>query len=84
MFTIKTSYNKDLTRKIIGKIFKGNETKDRIIGVRWIRDNIIKTWESDEFFDTILDFSFIKEGGKDILAVLVENSEEGFSVKFMR
>ena len=84
VFTIKTSYNKDITRKVISKVFgKGNEP-DRIVGIRWIGNSIIKTWESDEFFETIYDFTFLKDNGKDMLAILMENSENGFSIKIFK
>ncbi|GEM_PF-5736525 len=84
VFTVKTSYNKDTTRKVISKIFKGNEEPDRIVAIKWIGNNIIKTWESDKIYGTIFDFSFFKENDKDILAVLVEDRNEGYTVHLMR
>ena len=85
VFTIKTSYNKDITRKIISKIIKGgNEEPDKIVGIKWIGNNIIKTWESDKFYETIIDFSFLKINRKDVLAVLLEDPEEGFLIKLLK
>ncbi len=85
VFTIKTSYNKDITRKIISKIIRGGEEEpDRIVGIRWIGNNLIKTWESDKFYETVLDFSFAKINGKDVLAVLLEDPEEGYIVKLLK
>jgi hypothetical protein len=84
VFTIKTSYNKDITRKIISKVFgRGNEP-DKVVGIRWIGNSIIKTWESNEFFETVYDFTFLKENGKDMLAILMENSDNGFSIKIFK
>ncbi len=85
VFTIKTSYNKDITRKIISKVIRGgNEEPDKIIGIRWLGSNLIKTWESDKFYETVLDFSFLKIEGKEVLAVLLEDPEEGFIVKLLK
>jgi hypothetical protein len=84
VFTVKTSYNKDITRKVIAKVLgKGNEP-DKIVGIRWIGNTILKTWESDSFFGTIFDFAFFNENGKDMLAVLLENSEQGFSIEVLK
>ncbi len=85
VFTIKTSYNKDITRKIISKIIRGgNDEPDRIVGIRWVGKSLMKTWESDKFYETVIDFSFLKIKGKDVLAVLLEDPEEGFIIKLLK
>ncbi len=68
---------------IVGKIktvIKQGNGKDSIAAVKWIGNQIPTTWESKRISKDLLDFSFVHQGNKDMLFVLVRD-QKGYAVE---
>ena len=70
-------------QNLVGKIksaLKQGKGRDSIAAVKWIGNQIPTTWESKRISKDLLDFSFLHEGTKDMLFVLVRD-QKGYAVE---
>ena len=64
----------------IKTVIKQGKGKDSIAAVKWIGNQIPTTWESKRISKDLLDFSFLHQGTKDMLFVLVRD-QKGYAVE---
>ncbi len=70
-------------QNLVGKIktvIKQGKGRDSVAAVKWIGNQIPTTWESKRISKDVLDFSFLHEGNKDMLFVLVRD-QKGYAVE---
>ncbi len=70
-------------QNLVGKIrtvVKQGKGRDSVAAVKWIGNQIPTTWESKRISKDVLDFSFLHQGSKDMLFVLVRD-QKGYAVE---
>ena len=50
---------KERSTTLLKKIFKSNNGKDQIVGVKWNGNRLVETWKSKKFARDLLDFTFL-------------------------
>ncbi len=80
IFTINKQRETDWSIKQLKNIISEQKARDNLVAVKWTGQDIRQTWESEKLSKDILDFSFMPGKNRDVIFVLIRDSQ-GFALQ---
>jgi hypothetical protein len=57
---------------------------DRVVGVQWKNSSIVETWKSPPIPRDVIDFSFTRQKGKDVILIMTRNNAGKYALEMVK
>ncbi len=83
MFLIRKGRTRVSVSTSLGNVLKTSQGEDSLVAVKWLKGQILETWQSESLSKDIIDFGFVKIGQEDKIVLLVRD-KQGYAIEIIK